>query len=165
MYNVCITHVLLLFLGSNLSALAFIFVLQYLIGQPAFGPPPLLPSTFFIFGMMISAALVLVLYKADYRRMKSEKQSSTAGEGEVGKGEYNPPTHHLSSSSSDQASLVRVGSQDNSSNALHSMANSSSNIWSTSPQQSRASTSIAGGGTGNDPITQLFAASAAATSK
>jgi hypothetical protein len=30
--------------------LGFIFALQYLISEPAFGPPPLLPSNVFILG-------------------------------------------------------------------------------------------------------------------
>jgi hypothetical protein len=40
----------LFFAASNVLGLGFIFALQYLISEPAFGPPPLLPSNVFILG-------------------------------------------------------------------------------------------------------------------
>jgi hypothetical protein len=36
--------------ASNVLGLGFIFALQYLISEPAFGPPPLLPANVFILG-------------------------------------------------------------------------------------------------------------------
>jgi hypothetical protein len=40
----------LMFAASNILGLGFIFALQYLIEEPAFGPPPFLPSNLFIIG-------------------------------------------------------------------------------------------------------------------
>jgi hypothetical protein len=46
----CLTNNYFASAASNVLGLGFIFALQYLISEPAFGPPPLLPSNVFILG-------------------------------------------------------------------------------------------------------------------
>jgi hypothetical protein len=60
-------------LGCNVLGLGFIFAVQYLIEVPRFGPPPLLPSNFFILGVLIVAAILLLFYNGEYKRLKHEK--------------------------------------------------------------------------------------------
>jgi hypothetical protein len=55
-----------------------------LIEVPRFAPPPFLASNFFVVGVLIIAALILVFYNGDYRRMKHEQLLETEIEVELG---------------------------------------------------------------------------------
>lgn len=80
----------ILYSGSNLSALGFIFALQFLLEEDRLGPPPLIPSTLFIFGILILAGIVIAFYNGEYKRHKNElshARRSTAFGGEDGKGD------------------------------------------------------------------------------
>jgi hypothetical protein len=66
-------------LGCNILGLGFIFAIQYLIEVPRFGPPPLLPSNFFILGVLIIAAVLLLFYNGEYKRLKHEKLENLSG--------------------------------------------------------------------------------------
>lgn len=70
---IIITNIItIIIIGSNIIGLGFIFALQYLIDVPAFGPPPLLPSNFFIIGIIICAFIIAMLYQGKYRRLENE---------------------------------------------------------------------------------------------
>lgn len=45
---------------------------QYLLEEKPFGPPPFLPSTFFIFGILIVAGIIIAFYNGEYKRHKNE---------------------------------------------------------------------------------------------
>ena len=47
---------------SNILGLGFIFALQYLLEVPAVGPPPFLPSNFFIIGMIMIIYICIILF-------------------------------------------------------------------------------------------------------
>lgn len=119
----------ILFAGCNILGLAFIFAIQYLLDEPRFGPPPLLPSNVFILGVLLVAGVLLMFYDGEYRRMKHEKTEpveESEVQGLIENEAYTPPSHQLP----DDSSLVRVtdGSQDNST-MTNSLANNSANIW------------------------------------
>jgi len=157
-----------MFATSNLLGLGFIFALQYLLEVPAVGPPPFLPSNFFIIGVLFVAFAVLQFFNGPYKRLAHEALKTPLLDPES---QYNSdtlnPTHSLGEDSK-ASSLVRVTSMDsggsgNGSNHLTntdlSVANSSLNMWnnstvrnssfsdSTSPNAGRVSSAVVGGPT------------------
>ncbi|KAJ1427351.1 major facilitator superfamily domain-containing protein, partial [Ochromonadaceae sp. CCMP2298] len=62
----------LMFVGCNVLGLGFVFALQFLIEQPSFGPPPLLPANAFILGVIFIALLIVQFYSGEYKRLQNE---------------------------------------------------------------------------------------------
>jgi hypothetical protein len=129
----------ILYSGCNLAGLAFVFALQYLLALKPFGPPPFLPSSFFIFGMLILAGMFCFLYNGEYKRHQrellhhrkdSDDNANTNDNAETHKdihSMYQAPsisssassTHHISrsrekasTSSSKDSNIVLIGSQE-----------------------------------------------------
>lgn len=106
----------ILFAGSNILGLGFIFALQYLIDVDPFGPPPFLPSNFFIIGILLLAFIILLFYKGEYKRMQHDKRKSISSQVP----DSDNPIHSQSDIN------VRVTSQDSES---LSRSNASLSFW------------------------------------
>ena len=129
-----------MFVGSNLVGLAFIFILQGLLSIPRLGPPPLLPSNIFILGIIVLALILLQFYSGAYKRHEHEHlirpllSDSAVNPMDNDRSFYSDPSsgESCSTTSQDIANMVRVASSDNSSNIFPSARPSSSNTWNVS---------------------------------
>lgn len=97
--------------------------------EPRLGPPPLLPSTIFIFAILILAGVFVALYHGEYKRQKSEMlHSKAAADSESQKGgRYLPPDN---GNNNENLHLVRVSSNDNSTNPrISTFTGTSGSMW------------------------------------
>eukprot|EP01031_Cornospumella_fuschlensis_P032395 gene32395-39173_t len=109
----------ILLTGCNLSGLVFIFILQSLIEQEPWGPPPFTPANFFILLILLLALSSIFFYKGDFKRMHLEHKTDKLQDGTTnplsfgstgavqGDGEL--------SNSVNTSNLVRVADQDDTS--------------------------------------------------
>lgn len=116
----------LMFVGSNLLGLAFIFVLQALLDMRPWGPPPLLPSNAFIVCMLVVPMCCVLLYRGNYRRMHLERRDPAANplhEPMLPPQDSNLlqqfPAPSGGAGAAEDSRLVRVASADNRSSAWH----------------------------------------------
>jgi hypothetical protein len=117
----------------------------------AFGPPPFLPSNAFILGIMILAAVMLVFFKGEYKRLQHEGENThLESDNELTKPMLDARTGESFASGlprrntkgSDDVNLVRVASnEEGSTNSNNSQAfaqsssaahGTSANIWNVS---------------------------------
>ncbi len=134
----------------QLSLITICYAIQYLLEENPFGPPPFLPSNVFIIGILAVAAVALIFFKGEYKRLQHEGEDAQLDDLEPsnplqGNGASDDAKSKLlrrSTKGSEDVNLVRVGSNDGSSNnsqifnqSASAAAHSSSvNIWNSSRQ-------------------------------
>ena len=69
------TSVGMLLVGSNYAGIIITFVVQELLNRPAFGPPPLLPSSIFMIAMLVLSVLSVYSFKGEYKRLHADQNN------------------------------------------------------------------------------------------
>ena len=65
----------MLLVGSNYAGILITFVVQELLKESAFGPPPLLPSSIFMISMLGLSVLSVYSFKGEYKRLHADQNN------------------------------------------------------------------------------------------
>ena len=66
----------ILLVGGNYVGVILTLVAQWLLNQPALGPPPFLPSSIFLFVTICLSTVSVMFFEGDYKRLKVDQTST-----------------------------------------------------------------------------------------